>query len=212
VAISFAVLGRLEVHRAGERLRPLPPQQRLVLCLLLARANTVVSDDELADALWDGPPTGAHRQRLFEIVSRLREWLGTASGAGPITRSPGGYRLDVSAPDLDTMRFEQLRARGIVRCRDLPAQAVRDLEAAEALWRGRVVLRVDQDLHRPPALRGDRRPAHLRRQRHRDRQRQLPPRPHPRPPNRGHLTAFAVRDRRRHRRTVMRRRVGCTDQ
>jgi DNA replication protein DnaC len=41
---------------------------------------------------------------------------------------------------------------------------------------------LDQDLHRPPALRRHRRPPHLRRQHHRNRHRLLPPRPHPRHP------------------------------
>lgn len=40
---------------------------------------------------------------------------------------------------------------------------------------------MDQDLHRLPPLRGDRRPARLRRQHHRDRHRLLLPRHHPRP-------------------------------
>lgn len=43
----------------------------------------------------------------------------------------------------------------------------------------RVVLRLDQNLHRPTALRRDRRPHHFRRQHHRDRHRLLPPRPDP---------------------------------
>lgn len=45
----------------------------------------------------------------------------------------------------------------------------------------RVVLWLDRDLHRPTAMRGHRRPPHLRRQHHRDRYRLIPPRHHPRP-------------------------------
>jgi len=45
----------------------------------------------------------------------------------------------------------------------------------------RLVQRLDQDLHRPPALRRHRRPTHLRREHHRDRDQQLPTRPRPQP-------------------------------
>ncbi|SNT06025.1 IstB-like ATP binding protein [Actinoplanes regularis] len=45
----------------------------------------------------------------------------------------------------------------------------------------RVLLRLDQDLHRPEALRRDRRPTHLQRHHHRNRHRLLPPRPDPQP-------------------------------
>ena len=45
----------------------------------------------------------------------------------------------------------------------------------------RTVLRLDQDLHRPPPLRRHRRPTHLQRPHHRNRHHQLPTRPRPRP-------------------------------
>ena len=44
----------------------------------------------------------------------------------------------------------------------------------------RTLQRLDQNLHRPPTVRRDRRPTHLRRHHHRNRHHQLPPRPHPR--------------------------------
>src|SRR5436190_1780449 len=49
----------------------------------------------------------------------------------------------------------------------------------------RSLLGLDEDVHRPAALRRDRRPAHLRRQHHRDRHRLLPTRQDP-PPTRQH--------------------------
>lgn len=55
--------------------------------------------------------------------------------------------------------------------------------------------RLDEDLHRPPPLRGHRRPAHLQRHHHRDRHRLLPPRQHTSPSRgtrQGRLTAAYV--------------------
>src|SRR5262249_6237098 len=66
----------------------------------------------------------------------------------------------------------------------------------------RVVLRLDQDLHRPPAMRRDRRPLDFRRQHHPDRHRLLPAGPHPNPtrrrqpmnPNPAAMFVYALHD------------------
>jgi DNA-binding SARP family transcriptional activator len=142
VSLSYGVLGRLEVRRDGHPLPPLPPQQRQLLCLLLLRANTAVPDDTSLHALWERSAP-ALRQRLFELVSRLREALGLSGGGGAIFRSSGGYELEVATSDFDVLRFEELRSRGLRLGRTRPAQAVAQLAAAEALWRGRAYLDVD---------------------------------------------------------------------
>jgi DNA-binding SARP family transcriptional activator len=136
VGISFGVLGRLEVRRAGELLGPLPPQQRHVLCLLVLRAGTVVPDEVFTRALWDRPPDGPFRQRLFQLVSKVRDALGPDRAESAIHRSSGGYQLSVAADDIDAAHFERLRAGGMGRCLTRPAQALRDLRAADGLWRG----------------------------------------------------------------------------
>jgi hypothetical protein len=72
---------------------------------------------------------------------------------------------------------------------------------------------LDQDLHRPPPLRRDRRPPHLQRHHHRDRHRVLPPRP--RQGRRRHVSRLSrpwpqpgAAQRRRHLRPHRRRRRG----
>ena len=55
----------------------------------------------------------------------------------------------------------------------------------------RQLLGLDQNLHRPTALRGDRGPTHVRRQHHRDRHRQLSPGPHQGPNRRNHLSTLS---------------------
>lgn len=60
----------------------------------------------------------------------------------------------------------------------------------------RVVFRVNQDVHRPQALRGHRRPADLQRRHHPDRHRVLPPRPYQGPggASRGRLNGLSLRE------------------
>jgi DNA-binding SARP family transcriptional activator len=142
VSMAYGVLGRLEVRRAGRPLAPLPPQQRLLLCLLLVRSNAVVPDDTLFQALWGQTPDG-RRQRLFELVSRLRDALGASADGGPLLRSSGGYRLEVGGSELDADRFERARAEGVRLVPTGPLRAVERLQAAEALWRGRPYHDVD---------------------------------------------------------------------
>jgi DNA-binding SARP family transcriptional activator len=142
--MSFGVLGRLEVHdAAGNRLKPLPPRQREILCMLLLKANTFVSASELSQDLWALPLTDSRQRALWVSVSRLREALGADRGGGPIFTQTGGYRLEVATDALDALLFERRVARGIELCRARPAQAVRELEAAESLWRDRAYADVE---------------------------------------------------------------------
>src|SRR5690606_28926185 len=114
MGLSFGVLGWLEVHDAsGQRLRPLPPRQREVLCLLLLKANSFVSASELSQDLWNLPLTDRRQRALWVSVSRLRETLGADRGGGPIFTQPGGYRLEVTPEQFDVLRFEQRLARGV---------------------------------------------------------------------------------------------------
>ena len=62
--------------------RPLPPslggpKQRLVLAMLLAEPNRVVSVDRLVDALWGDYPPETARHTVQSYVSELRKALGS---------------------------------------------------------------------------------------------------------------------------------------
>ena len=63
------------------------------------------------------------------MLSRLR----TALGAELISASVSGYRLNITADDVDALRFEALRERA-AHAPDAAAAGL--LEAALALWRG----------------------------------------------------------------------------
>jgi predicted ATPase/DNA-binding SARP family transcriptional activator len=94
-------------------------RQRALLGLLLLRANEVVTQDLLVDALWGESPPPTANTALHGYVSRLRKLLGSER----IETRPSGYALRVAADELDLHRFERLI--GQERYAD-----------ALALWRG----------------------------------------------------------------------------
>jgi predicted ATPase/DNA-binding winged helix-turn-helix (wHTH) protein len=125
----FRVLGTLQADRDGSPL-PLPSRrQRAVLAALLTRAGRPVPADELIEAAWGERLPDHPKAALQTVLSRLR----TTLGAELITAEISGYRLNVTADDVDALRFEALR----VRAAHAPdAAAAGFLDAALALWRG----------------------------------------------------------------------------
>ena len=108
--VRFEVLGPTRVVaavRAGTPTeRPLPPslggpKQRLVLAMLLAEPNRVVSVDRLVDGLWGDDPPGTARHTVQSYVSELRKSLGSV-----ITREGAGYKIGVDADTFDILDFE----------------------------------------------------------------------------------------------------------
>ena len=73
--VRFGILGNLEGRRAGHLVELGPAKQRIVLGLLLCRANHVVSVAALSEALWDdAPPRTAHKN-LLVYLSAIRRLL-----------------------------------------------------------------------------------------------------------------------------------------
>ena len=67
-------------------------RQRALLGYLLLRANEVVAQDRLVDALWGESPPATAVTALHGYVSRLRRLL----GAGRLETRPPGYVLRVA--------------------------------------------------------------------------------------------------------------------
>ena len=139
-AVYFAVLGPVRGWRGGTELDLGPPQQRVVLALLLARAGHLVGTQELVEALWEEPPASAvnvvHRyvsalRRLLEpdLAPRLPgRWL---------VRQGTSYRLDGDEASIDLLAFRRNaeRARAALR-RQEPDEAMRSYVEALSLSRG----------------------------------------------------------------------------
>jgi len=128
-ALVFRVLGTLQADRDGYPL-PLPSlRQRAVLAALLTRAGRTVPADALIEAAWGERLPDHPKAALQTVLSRLR----AALGDGLISAGISGYRLNVTADNVDALRFEALRERA---AHAPEAGAAGLLEAALSLWRG----------------------------------------------------------------------------
>jgi len=137
--VEFRILGPLEVVQSGRTIALGGARQRILLALLLTRANEVLAVDRLIDALWGTNPPRAARNALQYHVSRLRKLL--ADGETITTREPG-YLIRVAPDELDLFRFERL----VAEAEDAsPDRAVRLLRDALTLWRGPPLLDLADD-------------------------------------------------------------------
>ena len=134
--VEYRILGPLEVVDEGE---PVPLgrlKERLVLAVLLLRANEFVSRERLIDELWGESPPPTARKAVNVYVSQLRKVL-TRNGRDPIATADGGYRLGVGADELDVGHMRQLLATAQERVAAGELEAAAELlREALALWRG----------------------------------------------------------------------------
>ncbi|MGH3341983.1 MAG: BTAD domain-containing putative transcriptional regulator [Carbonactinosporaceae bacterium] len=110
------------------------PMPRLLLGILLCRANAPVSVDVLVDALWAGRVASGAHKRLQLHVHRLRRALGDPDR---IRFEQSGYLLWVRPGELDADRFEALLDESSdAVSRGEPDRAAALLREALGLWRG----------------------------------------------------------------------------
>ncbi|MEV7601091.1 BTAD domain-containing putative transcriptional regulator [Kitasatospora sp. NPDC089797] len=135
--LHFRVLGPLTGEADGRPLPLGPLKQRLVLAVLLSRANTVVPVELLTDAVWPEEPPRTARKNLQVYVCAVRTLLGREAGPDRLVHSAGGYLLRVAEPELDVLRFHALaRAGRSAADRGALAPAARLLRQALDLWQG----------------------------------------------------------------------------
>lgn len=147
---AFGVLGALEFSRDGARISLPTGRRRTVLAALLVHAGRPVSAEALIAAAWPHAPPADPHAALHTVLSRLRSVLGPAL----LCTEPIGYRLTVDPANLDSARFEALRAQAADRP---PAAAAALLDEALGLWRGPAFAEfADADFARAEATRLDR--------------------------------------------------------
>jgi DNA-binding SARP family transcriptional activator len=127
--LEFRILGPTEVWNENQRLQLGGPKQRAVLALLLLEAGRVVSTDRLIDLLWGEQPPATAATSLQNFVSQLRKTV----GAGVLTTTPPGYRVEIAPEQLDLERFRRMVDEAKT---EPPAERALQLRAALALWRG----------------------------------------------------------------------------
>jgi DNA-binding SARP family transcriptional activator/tetratricopeptide (TPR) repeat protein len=136
------MLGPLEAWHDGAPVQLGDQQQRFVLVVLLLHANKPVSTARLTEIVWNGRETKPTLVRGY--IKRLRDIVQDAGDVG-IETTPTGYLLRVGDDQLDTVRFDRLRAEAArVRASD-PRRAVELLRAAVGLWRGTFLEDIDID-------------------------------------------------------------------
>jgi DNA-binding SARP family transcriptional activator/tetratricopeptide (TPR) repeat protein len=126
------------------------PRQERVLAVLLLEANKVVPVYRLVDAAWgeDPPTTASHQVR--KMAADLRRRL--PSPATTIVTDGPGYRMIIADDQLDLRMFELRLARAKeAEAAGLLSNAVTQLEAALALWRGPALAGLDSPVLRASA-------------------------------------------------------------
>jgi DNA-binding SARP family transcriptional activator len=141
--MRFALLGQLTaVNDDGGQVLLAGARLRVLLAALLLDANTPISTEALAEAVWDGAPPPAALETLRSYIRRLRRALGPVAEARIAARYPG-YLIQVAPEELDVLEFEVLYRRASSAARES-----RWTEASDAatlaldLWRGDPLLDV----------------------------------------------------------------------
>ncbi|MDQ7803484.1 BTAD domain-containing putative transcriptional regulator [Amycolatopsis sp. A133] len=137
--MEYRILGALEVRadRAGA-IALGKPKQRLLLAMLLVKANRPVGVPELIDTMWGERPPRSVLGNLQTYISSLRGLLGAdRQGTPRIERQSAGYLLRVHNHELDLTNFARLvdQGRAASRTGNDPV-AVELLRQALVLWRG----------------------------------------------------------------------------
>jgi predicted ATPase/DNA-binding SARP family transcriptional activator len=139
----LCVLGTVEIvadePSADQPARRLAKSHRArrLLAALITRANSVVSTDWLAEAVWGPSFPHSSMSAIQNLISRLRAELQAfqTEEARLFTRPPG-YTLELAPGVLDAWRFEDLLSQGLAMLPDNPAPAAERLDLAIALWHG----------------------------------------------------------------------------
>lgn len=149
MAMSFSMLGPLEVRSAGVALELGPGLQRSLLVALLLEPNRVLPKDRIVATLWDGEPPKSARANVRTYVSRLRGVLVDERNAARVGARQSGYLLGVQEGEPDLEVFDRLAREGrAALAAGQWARAESRLAAALALWCGTAA----QDVRRTMAL------------------------------------------------------------
>jgi DNA-binding SARP family transcriptional activator/tetratricopeptide (TPR) repeat protein len=151
------VLGPLAAWRRGKLVAPIAAKHRVILGVLAVAPNTWVHQEALIDAVWGerSPTTAVSLVRTY--VSALRRILDPKQSPrdqeGLVVAAGSGYRLQVTADQLDLLAFEQLAERGRAECtRGDLVGACHAYERALNLWHGELLADVDVLRNHPAAV------------------------------------------------------------
>lgn len=147
-AVTFTLLGQLEVLKDGEDLAPTAPKILELLALLLTRPGRAVPSDSIIEELWSSRPPRSVRTTLQTYVYQLRKHIeqnGLApDGEAMLITKPLGYLLRVDPIQVDVISFQRdcLHGRGLLEAGRY-AEAAWVFRRALALWSGPALANVN---------------------------------------------------------------------
>lgn len=131
--MDFRLLGPFEARHDGEPAEVgSRRQERCLLAVLLLEPDRLVPTDRLADLLWNGRPPASARSTLHTYIGRLRSAL--APYQVQILTRGDGYLVAADGHRVDVDEFR--RVTGEATAETDPAERIRLLDRALALWRG----------------------------------------------------------------------------
>jgi DNA-binding SARP family transcriptional activator/tetratricopeptide (TPR) repeat protein len=136
--VRFGILGPLDAYHQGLPVDVGPRRQQLMLATLLLDAGRVVPVDRLIHSVWGERVPATARTQIHACVSALRRVLPD----GVIRTRPAGYLVAPTPDELDALAFEGALDDARAAATD-PADAVRHLRRALALWRGQALAGLD---------------------------------------------------------------------
>ncbi|MEV0730567.1 BTAD domain-containing putative transcriptional regulator [Polymorphospora sp. NPDC050346] len=130
--LHCSILGPLAVQIDGAPVRIGAAKQRLLLAVLLCRANSTVPSPRLIDALWSTAPPRTARKNLQVYLSELRKKVGDR-----ITFDGWGYSFHAGEEELDALTLRRLASTGrkAIREGDIDGASAM-LGRAVRLWQG----------------------------------------------------------------------------
>lgn len=134
--LYLQILGPIAATYGDSALELGHARQRTVLAILALDAGQPVGRSAIIDAVWNDRPPRSAANLIHTYVSRLRRAL-RACPAAPLVSEGQGYRLRVTANQLDLLRFRELAADGRrAWSAGSLAAACASFERALELWRG----------------------------------------------------------------------------
>jgi DNA-binding SARP family transcriptional activator len=152
MSLRVSVLGPLTIFVDGVALKSRPAGERAVLGLLALAGGDLMPLWSLIGALWEGEPPPSAAGIVPTYVSRLRRALSQSDDSQVIVRDGSGYRLNVTAAELDLLKYRELIVDAeIAQAAGDASAAIRNYERALSMWRG-VPLSDVSALREHPAL------------------------------------------------------------
>ncbi|HEU5110022.1 MAG TPA: BTAD domain-containing putative transcriptional regulator, partial [Micromonosporaceae bacterium] len=146
-SLMFSVLGCFEMRAGGRLVEIRGATAQRLLGVLLLYANTWVHESRLVDLTWGG--ANATRNALHCAVARLRRALAHHdAGSVRLQRSDAGYRMEVTADQLDAPQFLELRRQATAE--PDPGERFELLLRGLGLWRGQVLADTGEWLRTDP--------------------------------------------------------------